>query len=298
MKGKEEIMTDRLRHECISCLMKNLDKVPAEATDDKRLEYMQRVLRIFADADKSSSGPVMVRQIYDIQKEMFGMENDFTDIKKYFNNLILEKEKDIRNNINKATDPLKLAVQYAMIGNYIDFGAMNTVDEAKLNELIDNANADEVADEPYKELVSDISTAKKIVYLPDNCGEIVFDKVFISKIKEQYPDAQITVLVKGGAILNDATMEDAVQVGLDKIVTVMGNGNNIAGTCLEKLSKEAKVVIDDADVIISKGQANYETLRKCGMNVYYIFMCKCDMFAKGFNVPRYTGMLVRDKNCV
>jgi len=291
-------MSKRLRHECITCLMKHLDKAPEGISDELRLEYMQKVLKVFAEADELASGPVMVRQIYDIQKELFGMEEDFTEVKNYFNNVILEREQDISSKVSCHVEPLKLAVQYAMIGNYIDFGAMNSVDEDKLNELIENANADEVNKKVFDELISDLSNAKKIVYLTDNCGEIVFDKVLIQQIKKEYPDTDITVLVKGGPVLNDATMDDAVQVGLTDVVNVIGNGNNIAGTCIEKLSEEARNVLESADVIISKGQANYETLRKCGMNVYYIFMCKCEMFAKGFGVPRYTGMLVRDRESV
>lgn len=291
-------MRKRLRHECITCLMKHLDKAPEGISDELRLEYMQKVLKVFAEADELASGPVMVRQIYDIQKELFGMEEDFTEVKNYFNNVILEREQDIASKVSSYIEPLKLAVQYAMIGNYIDFGAMNSVDEDKLNELIENANADEVDKKVFDELILDLSNAKKIVYLTDNCGEIVFDKVLIQQIKKEYPDADITVLVKGGPVLNDATMDDAVQVGLTDVVKVIGNGNNIAGTCIEKLSEEARNVLESADVIISKGQANYETLRMCGMNVYYIFMCKCEMFAKGFGVPRYTGMLVRDRESV
>ena len=107
----------------------------------------------------------------------------------------------------------------------------------------------------------------------------------------------ITQISGGKPVLNDATMEDAVQVGLDKAAQVIGNGTDVAGTCLEELSEQALDVINTADVMIAKGQGNFETLQKCGKNIYYIFMCKCDMFAKRFNVPKYTGVLINDKNC-
>ncbi len=291
-------MVERLRPECIDCLLKQLHKIPEETTNDLKLEYMQRVLKVLAEAPKSASAPVLVRTINDIQKEMFGYEYDYSETKKYFNQLMLEKEAVVQSKIEASKEPLKLAIQYAMTGNYIDFGALNCVDEEQLNKLLAEVNENDINVREYEALVRDLSTAENVVYLTDNCGEIVLDKVLIRQIQKDFPNIHITVIVKGGAVLNDATMEDAGQVGLDKLTVVTDNGNNIAGTCLEKLSEGAVAILDHADVILSKGQANYETLRKCGKNIYYIFMCKCDMFAKGFQVPKFSGILVNDKNCV
>ena len=95
-------------------------------------------------------------------------------------------------------------------------------------------------------------------------------------------------------MLNDATVEDAKQIELDKLVPIVDNGSAIAGTCLDKISSQSRSIIDQADVIISKGQANFETLSYCGKNVYYIFLCKCEMFADRFKVPLYSGMFVND----
>ena len=139
--------------------------------------------------------------------------------------------------------------------------------------------------------------AKRLVYISDNCGEIVMDKILLGILKENYPRLQMTVIVRGKPVLNDATMEDAIQIGLDREMAVIGNGTDVAGTCLEELSEQARTAIEEADVIFAKGQGNFETLQKCGKNIYYIFMCKCDMFAKRFNVPKYTGVLINDKNC-
>jgi uncharacterized protein with ATP-grasp and redox domains len=139
-----------------------------------------------------------------------------------------------------------------------------------------------------------LGRAKRLVYLTDNCGEIVIDKLMIEQICKINPELHVTVIVRGKEILNDATMEDAIQVGLDQITTVTGNGSNIAGTCLDEISEEAKNLIEQADFIISKGQGNFETLQECGLNIYYLFLCKCMMFANRFQVPRFTGMLLND----
>lgn len=287
----------RLNPGCISCLLKSrLEDFPEDTPNEKQIEYMQRVLKAISETPKSEGAPIIVRTINQIQKEMFGYNKDFTHVKSHFNELMLGKAPVVREKLNQSEDSLKLAIQYAMTGNYIDFGAMNNVDEEQLDQLLDQASSNHVDEKEYVSLKTDIEKARSIVYLTDNCGEIVMDKLLIEEIQKQNPNAQITVIVRGNPVLNDATIEDAIQVGLTELVNVIGNGSEIAGTYLEEISKEAKNVIDCADVILAKGQGNFETLRMCGKNIYYIFMCKCDMFAKRFQVPKYYGMLINDKN--
>ena len=287
----------RLNPGCISCLLKSrLEDFPEDTPHEMQIEYMQRVLKAKSESPKSVGAPVIVRTIYQIQKEMFGYNKDFTHVKSHFNELMLEKAPSVREKLNQSEDSLKLAIQYAMTGNYIDFGAMNNVDEEQLDQLLDQASGNHVDEKEYASLKADIEKARSIVYLTDNCGEIVMDKLLIEEIKKQNPNAQITAIVRGKPVLNDATMEDAIQVGLTELVNVIGNGSEIAGTYLEEISEEAKNAIDCADVIFAKGQGNFETLRMCGKNIYYIFMCKCEMFAKRFQVPKYYGMLINDKN--
>ena len=290
--------TVRLNPECIKCLVtRQLERCPEDVTDDKKIEYMQRVLELMSRVSKAESGPTIVREIDKIQKEMFGNEMDYSDIKKYFNGWMLEKEAEIRNRVEEQQDQVKAAVQYAMMGNYIDFGAMNRVDEDKLAAFLEGAKDIGIDAAEYTALLADLERAKSLVYITDNCGEIVMDKILIGILKEKYPRLSITIIVRGKPVLNDATMEDAAQIGLDREAMVIGNGTDVAGTCLEEVSEQAREAVDSADVILAKGQGNFETLQKCGKNIYYIFMCKCDMFAKRFNVPKYTGVLINDKNC-
>ena len=287
----------RLNSGCISCLLKSrLEDFPEDTPHEKQIEYMQRVLKAISETPKSVGAPVIVRTINQIQKEMFGYNKDFTHVKSHFNNLMLEMVPFVRDKLSQSEDSLKLAIQYAMTGNYIDFGAMNNVDEEELQKLLDSSSNNHVDEQEYAALRADLEKAKKVVYLTDNCGEIVMDKLLIEEILKFNPKVEVTVIVRGFPVLNDVTMEDAIQVGLTEMVNVIGNGSEIAGTYLEEISEEAKNVIDSADVILAKGQGNFETLRMCGENIYYMFMCKCDMFAKRFQVPKYYGMLIRDKN--
>jgi len=287
---------ERLRSECISCLLDlHLRSYPKDTDETQKLAFMQRVLQTIAETPKTISAPVIVRDISEIRKEMFGDTDIYAEIKQHFNEVMLSYEEPVRQKLLAAEDPLKLAIQYAMVGNYIDFGAMKNVDENYLTELFDSAKDRVISEERYQDLKRDLEQGTKLVYLTDNCGEIVMDKLLIQTIQRLYPHLEITVIVRGSEILNDATMDDARQVGLTEIVPVMGNGNNVAGTYEQELSPEAAVEISSATVLMAKGQGNYETLMGCGLNVYYMFLCKCDMFANLFAVPRFTGMLLNDR---
>lgn len=287
----------RLNPECIRCLVKGrMDSPPEGVTKEKQIEYMQKLLGLIANAPKDMSAPVVVRDVEALEKEMFGLEKDYTDIKIHFNNLMLSKEERMMRELKDSEDSLKLAVQFAMMGNYIDFGAFQSIDEDKLEGFLQGAKNIELRQNEYDNLKEDLEKAKRILYLTDNCGEIVTDKILVRIMKKMNPDAELTVMVRGAKVLNDATMEDAVQVGMTEIARVVGNGSNIAGTWIPDLSLEARQLMSEADVIIAKGQGNYECLQMWGYNVYYIFMCKCDMFAERFGVEKFTGMLVNEKN--
>lgn len=286
----------RLRPECIKCLLKGqLDKHPESITAPEKTDYMQKILKLIAEAEQSMGAPVIVRSIYALQKEMFGYERDFSEIKRHFNEVMLERESQIALEMEASPDALKLGIQYAMTGNYIDFGAMEHVDEEKLKQLLDAAKDNPVDASEYQALKADLLKAERITYITDNCGEIVLDKLLIREIRKMNPKAAVTVVVRGEDVINDATMEDALQVGLTDIAEVIGNGSNVGGTCLDEISDQARTAINTADMVIAKGQGNFETMSACGRNVYYIFMCKCDMFAQRFEVPLYTGLLVNDK---
>lgn len=289
-------MKSRWNSHCTQCLLKqHLTNYPDTATEEERLTYIRRLFSILTEIAPGESSPVIVNRILTLQKEMFDQFVDYTDIKKHFNQLMLEQEDWIYADISSAADPIRRALQYVMKGNYIDFGVLSDVNSEKLMELLSQAKDQTIDELIFEELMQDLTSAKNMVLLTDNCGEIVLDKLLIRTIMSQFPDLQIRVIVRGGHALNDATMEDACQVGLPDLVKVIGNGTCLQGTYLPDISKEARDLLEQADVILSKGQGNFESLQYCGLNIYYLFLCKCDLFTKRFHTHLYNGILTNDR---
>ena len=287
----------RLTSACLSCLTRGqLDKHPENISEEQQIIFKQKVLQILATATDNESAPMLVNKIDKLRMEMFGENADYSEIKQYFNEYVMRKQNRIESEVAKAEDQLMRALQYSMTGNYIDFGAMESVSEEKFEELLANAEYISLDAQEYQNLKNDLEKAKSMVFLHDNCGEIVFDYVLIKTLKMLYPEMTVTSMVRGFPVLNDATMDDARQIGLADTVKVMGNGSTIAGTCLEDVSEDALKVIQNADMVISKGQGNFETLYGCNLNVYYLFMCKCNLFANRFHKKLYEGMLINDKS--
>ena len=289
----------RLRSECLVCIgKKEIEKYPIDATEAEKVKYIKEVFNILYNTSDSDSGPTITEKISQLKSDMFNMKNPYIEEKAYFNKFMMKFVDKVKKNLDKSDNPLLLAIKYAMVGNYIDFGAVENVKESEIEKLLAEAPGHELSAETIHRLEKELLEGKQLVYLTDNCGEIVMDKVLLETIRTKYPNLEITVLVRGKAVLNDATIEDAEQIGLTDEFFVMGNGSGIAGTSLEFISKQALNLIDQADVIISKGQGNFETLRMCGKNVYYIFLCKCEMFANSFRVPKFTGMIINEKDCI
>ena len=297
-EGGGSVEQIRLHTGCINCIVeRQLNHYDPDTPEEKKRTYMQGVLRILSEAKACESAPVITERIYELQRQMLGQQADYSEIKHTYNHMMEREEDKICREVREAGDPLKRAIQYAMTGNYIDFGAMSSVDHEKLKELLAKAQENPIDEEEYGRLRKDLEDASRLVYLTDNCGEIVLDKILIREIMELYPQIDITVIVRGKPALNDATMEDARETGLADMVKVIGNGSGITGTWLPEISKEAREILDEADLILSKGQGNFETMQGCGKNIYYMFLCKCKLFVEIFRMKQFEGMLVNDLRC-
>ncbi len=200
----------------------------------------------------------------------------------------------LRERIKAAEDPLACALAIARVGNYIDFGALDSVDEAVFLGLFGDLLLSLRDRTAYESLLRACAAGRQFLLIADNCGEIVLDGLLIEQLKRRFPHLRFQAMVRGGEVLNDATAEDAAYVGLDRLAEIVPNGMPVAGTVYALMSDEARRALDGADVILAKGQANYESLSGEGRHVFFAFLCKCDLFTGRFQVPRLTGVFVEE----
>ncbi len=278
----------RVIESCAQCLF---DK-QRNLSDDK--EFLREVKEIIDNRDENDTAPYLIYLFKQVYERRFDKRELYADIKRKYNDFVLAMEDKIRSKIERAEDPLVEALVYARIGNYIDFGAMNNVDDDTFLALFDKAGVTERDKKHMESFFRQCKDAKRFLLITDNCGEIVLDKLFLEQMKERYPKLDITVLVRGDEVLNDATIEDAEYVGLDKVTRVISNGNPVAGTIYNMLTDEAKEAMDNSDVILAKGQGNYESLYNQGRHIFYSFLCKCELFINRFEVPEFTGIFVEE----
>ena len=279
---------------CISCILSKEELAIRQFPDeDKKSEYMHQVLGILYKYAQTESSPGLTERLEQLFEDFWGTAKDFREQKHKYNQLLLNMESQIEQQIEGSADSLETCIKYVCAANYIDFSAVDDVNEQKLGELLSKAVSQDISKEEYLKFQKDLQAARKLVYLTDNCGEIVLDKIFVRQIQEKFPKLQITVIVRGGNVINDATMEDAEEIGLTQIVPCIGNGNAAPGTIIERLSEQAKDILYNADLIISKGQGNFESLYGENLNPYYLFLCKCELFVQRFHMKQYQSMFVK-----
>ena len=292
-------MQMKFHAECAACLVEaNLRKAAPIQDQALRAEYMRKICEIIAGADMENEAPPLVdARIIRLRRDLLGIEDDFTAIKHSFNQLLLGLCDKLRARIDGAEDPLYAALQISMAGNYIDFGVLRDVDPDELMRLLDDAAEKHVDREEYEQLRADLARpGGELVFIHDNCGEIVLDKLLIETIKRLYPQQEIVSLVRGTPVLNDATLEDAVEAGLPEVAELMENGlEYVAGTDLKCVPEAVRERIENAKLLIAKGQGNFETLAGCGLNVYYLFLSKCAGYTQWYGFERFSGVLANDR---
>jgi uncharacterized protein with ATP-grasp and redox domains len=221
-------------------------------------------------------------EVHRVVKQLAGGADPYRTLKKLYNRKALAAYPLMKKAVRGSPHPLRTAVLTAIAGNVIDFGIRGAADEIHLEEAILNTLPKPFAIDHFGDFEEALRGAKRILYLADNAGEIVFDRVLIEEIPDHR--RRVTVAVKGSPVLNDATMEDAVESGLTEIVEVIDNGSDAPGTLLETCSPLFVEAMNGADMVISKGQGNYETLSARNHNTFFLLKAKCAVIARHLGV--------------
>ena len=282
--------------QCLLChLRRNLETVKPLGTEEQAMAFARDLMRLYLDAPEGVSSPWFNPQTSDLMLKHYGLPLDrMKEEKELSNRFVIERMDLIRQKVESAEDPVFAGLQFSILGNYLDFAALQgQVSFEKLEAMLDTAFDLELDKEAYADFCKELETGKKLLYLTDNAGEIGFDRIFAEEIAKKYPQLEITFCVRGEIIINDATRADAEAVGIP--FPVIDNGNRVPGTQIDLLGQEALDALNSADVILAKGMANCETMFGCGYNVYYAFLVKCQRFVDRFRKPMLTPMLVKER---
>ncbi len=266
---------------CVVCQLKSFDRllVKFKASGSQRQQFIE-FYNLTMDRVESISMAQIHRELNNEFCKIMEVSNPYEQEKMECNQLALELYKGYKVKVLKSADPFDMALRLSIAGNIMDYGASAHFEvEPTIQKVLDS----DFAINHSAELKKKLGLAEKVLYLGDNAGEIVFDKLFIETI--QHP--QITFAVRGDNVLNDATIEDAKQVGIDKIAAVIDNGYDAPSTILSKCSAEFLNIYKEADLIISKGQGNFEGLiDENDARIFFLLMVKCDVVAERLHVEK------------
>jgi damage-control phosphatase, subfamily I len=281
--------------DCIPCIIRqSLDSLK-QTTDDKQMqeEIMKEVMKLTADIRADQSPPAIAQQVHRLIRERIDNVDPYHHLKQQSNRMAVKLCAELAPQVRSAVDPFEVAVRLAIAGNIIDLGAKSGITNSEIKTAINDSLKTKIDNGAVEQLKAEVSKAKKILYLADNAGEIVFDRLLM----EQLPAEKITLAVRGAPIINDATIEDADFAGLTEIVNVIDNGSDCPGTILEECSELFQDCFAGADLIISKGQGNYETLSDVDKNIFFLVKVKCQIVAADLNCKVGDIVLTKSKAC-
>ena len=265
--------------DCYPCFLRQALEAArmAGASERQQKAVLDRVLDVLGQIEPSSTPPEIGDQVHRIVRQEMSNSDPYRVAKEASTHQALALYPRLRSLLAEANDPLEVGVRLSIAGNIIDLAVSGEYD---LWDTVERVLAQPFAINDGVALREALSGAGQVLYLADNAGETVFDRLLIEVL-----DVPVIYAVKGGPILNDATREDALAAGVDRVAEVTSTGSDAPGTILDRCSEEFRRLYDEAELIIAKGQANYETLSEESTKVFFLLQTKCPVIARDVGVP-------------
>lgn len=279
-----------MQPDCIPCLLRQALRGAKLVTEDQFTHHkvLAEIMEYFLGLPSFLIPPGEITSIIQEKlKQIVGHSDPYLEVKQKFNQLGLELYPELKEMVRDSTDPLLTAAKLAIAGNVIDFGAGYEVIE--LEKTIERVLEEPLAKDDYSGFKEAVAKSKDILYLADNAGEIAFDRILIEELISE--GKKVTLVVKAAPIINDVTLEDAKFVGLDRIVPVVLSPALI-GTPLDKCGPDLRHLFYESDLIISKGQGNFETLFGREAPIFFLFQTKCQVVAEMLGVQFGQALLM------
>ena len=282
----------KISRECIYCLARQAVEIAEEATNNVTMqeEIIKKSLKELGEMDFNETAPEVAFRMHQHAKNITGINDPYVRLKERYNEIAKEIYDRIIEEkwLDKAEDRFDMACRLAIAGNIIDFSVGLKLEYADIVKSVEDSIKHDIFGAGTTALREAVEKSKNILYIADNSGEIIFDKFLL----ENLPTNKVTYVVKGGPIVNDATMQDAISTGVVDLVRVIDNGHSAQGTILQDCSSMFKEEFSKADLIISKGQANFETLSDTkDKNIFYLLRAKCGSVASAIGCNRMDYVL-------
>ena len=271
--------------DCIPCFLRQALEAARMATDDEdtHLRVLNSVAGVIPKLPLNVTPPEIAQQVYRIVADITGNRDPCYEAKQQANQLALSLYPHFKDAIASSDDPLLVACKLAIAGNSIDLAPQSNYGDPV--SIAESALVSPLGIDDYEEFKRSIESSSRILYLGDNAGEIVFDRMLVEELR-RITDAEIDFVVRERPIINDATMHDALSVGMDKVARVISSGSDAPATVLSQCSPQMLELYHSADVIIAKGQGNYESLSEERENIFFLLKAKCVVVARllGVNI--------------
>lgn len=280
---------------CVDCLLKKHTANARELGDDQTAyAFSKALMKLFVEAPETENSAVLGAKINGLYQQYFDLPQDrFQEEKALSNRFVWERLDKIRRQVRQSADSVLTGLQYAIMGNYIDFSALGkSVSFDTLEEMLTQPERFSFDIGVYDRFCQELAKAKTLLYITDNAGEIGFDWVLAEELKRRYPDLAITFCVRGAPAHNDATREDYEAMGIP--FPVIDSGSDVGGTDLDHIGEIAKNALYSADVILAKGMGNTETLYGSGLPIYFAFLAKCKRLQQVFDARFMEAVLARE----
>ncbi len=279
----------KIHLDCIPCLQKQVLQAARLATEDSTIQkqILQEAMKTILNSDWETRTILLAYETQAIVSRLTGKDDPYTEVKKKYNRIVLNLYPELEEKVKNANDPLLMACKLAIAGNIIDFGALKPFN---VNKAINKAVNSLLTVNHVKQLHLQLTTANSLIYIADNTGEIVFDKLLLETILQSYNVKRIIFVVKEEPILNDAMRIDAEEVGISQIPQV-----ELYEVGRDRRDPKFLSFLKQADVVISKGQANFEDLHDIDF-IYFLLILKCEVIAKETGLPEGSTLLSKGSN--
>ena len=274
-------------HDCYPCVLRQALEAArmAGASEAQERDVILQTLDILKNLPSGASPPEIGSRAHQLVRELTGNNDPYLDVKQASTRQALIMLPKLRELLENSEDRLDTAVRLSIAGNIIDFGPNRNYD---LWDVVQKVMGQDFAINDMEDLRKDLEASRSILFLGDNAGETVFDRLLIETL-----DVPVTYVVRGGPVLNDATIEDALAAGIDQVAEVVTNGARVPGTSLSMCSTDFVERFESADLILAKGMGNYETLSEVSAPIFFLLQVKCPIIGVDVGAPAGSIVLSR-----